>query len=105
MVSRGGGEVPKWSPDGKQLYFTQQAKLFSVSISKAPRLSASAPAMAWDMTALHIVPNSRGTGLWDLLPDGRLLAVQGGEDEDAVTQIKVALHFDEMVKQKLRAAR
>jgi dipeptidyl aminopeptidase/acylaminoacyl peptidase len=105
MVSRGGGDMPQWSRDGKQLYFTSQGKLMSVAVAATPHLSATAPAVAWNVTALHVVPNTFGGALWDLLPDGRLVAVQQGEDEDALTQIRVALHFDEFVKQKLRAAK
>jgi hypothetical protein len=77
----------------------------SATITATPQLGASAPALAWDLPALHVVPNNQGGGLWDLLPDGRLVAVQMGEDEEAVTQVKIALHFDEVVKQKLRAAK
>jgi Tol biopolymer transport system component len=105
QVSRGSGNIARWGRDGKQLYYTSQGKLMSATITATPQLSASAPALAWDLPALHVVPNNQGGGLWDLLPDGRLVAVQMGEDEEAVTQVKIALHFDEVVKQKLRAAK
>jgi len=103
QVSRGGGQVPIWSRDGK-LFYSKQGKLMSVTISTTPRLSASVPALAWDLMALRIAPNAPGASLFDILPDGRLLAVQQGEEERAVTQIQMVLHFDELVKQKLRAA-
>jgi hypothetical protein len=76
----------------------------SVTISTTPRLSASVPALAWDLLALRIGANTPGSSLFDILPDGRLVAVQQGEEEQAVTQVQLALHFDEMVKKKLRTA-
>src|SRR6185295_14811520 len=104
QVSRGGGQVAIWSHDGKQLFFANQGKVMSVTISTTPRLSASAPAPAWDIQALRVAPSSPGSSLFDFLPDGRLVAVQQGVDEQAVTQVQIALHFDEVVKKKLRAA-
>jgi serine/threonine-protein kinase len=104
QVSRGGGQVAIWSHDGKQLFFANRGKVMSVTLSTTPRLSASVPAPAWDLQALRVAPSSPGASLFDLLPDGRLVAVQQGVDEQAVTQVQIALHFDEVVKKKLRAA-
>jgi len=33
-----------------------------------PRLSASVPALAWDLVALRIAPNTAGSSLFDILP-------------------------------------
>ena len=103
LVSRGGGGVARWSRDGKQIYYYLQGKLMSSDISRTPTLTASAPVVAWNLAALRVPPNSRGDGLYDLLPDGRLVAVQGSEQEGDVTEIKTALHFDQLVKQRVAA--
>jgi Tol biopolymer transport system component len=104
MVSRGGGEIPRWSHDGKHLYYSVQGKLMSVEITSRPALSASPPTLAWNLAALRIPPNSLGSALYDILPDGRLLAVQGSEEEETPTQFNVVLNFDEVVKQRMHAA-
>ena len=105
MVSRGGGDSPRWGRDGKHLYCSQQGKLMSSEITSKPALRASPPTVAWNLAALHIPPNNLGSALHDILPDGRLLAVQRGEEEENPTQINVVLHFDEMVRERMRAAR
>jgi len=104
QVSRGGGVIARWSRDGKQIYYSNQGKLMSATITRTPNLTASVPVAAWDLAALRVPPNGPGDGTYDLLPDGRLVAVQGSEEEGALTEFKVALHFDQLVKQKVRAA-
>jgi Tol biopolymer transport system component len=104
LVSRGGGGIPRWSHDGKQVYYSFQGKLMFSDIGRTPNLTASAPIMAWNLATLRVPPNGQGDGLYDLLPDGRLVAVQGSEEDGDVTQVQTALHFDQVVKQKMRAA-
>ena len=53
----------------------------SVTIVMKPALSASAPIVAHDLKKLRVNPNA-----WDILPDGRLLAIQRGEGEDDITE-------------------
>jgi serine/threonine-protein kinase len=99
-----GGEAARWGRDGKQLYYSAQRKLMSVTITEQPTLSASAPTVAWDLAALHVPPNVAGGGLFDLLPDGRLLVVQAGEGEENPTHLSVVLNFASELKQRMRAA-
>ena len=105
QVSAGGGGIAKWSRDGKRLYYeTSQSKLMAVDIAEAPVVHASSPVLAWDLDALRVA-NFRGVGhLFDLLPDGRLLAVQRAEGEGDPTQINVVLNFGEELKERMRAA-
>jgi len=103
QVSR-AGQGSDLEPGREAALLFQPGKADVVTISTTPRLSASVPALAWDLVALRIAPNTAGSSLFDILPDGRLVAVQQGEEEQAVTQIQMVLHFDELVKQKLRAA-
>jgi eukaryotic-like serine/threonine-protein kinase len=105
QVSVAGGGTPKWARDGKRLYYENpQSKLMSVDIAATPTLHASAPAQAWDLDALRVA-NFQGIGhLIDLLPDGRLLAVQRGSGEGEPTQINVVLGFAEELKERMRAA-
>ncbi|TMQ59155.1 MAG: hypothetical protein E6K75_04420 [Candidatus Eisenbacteria bacterium] len=105
MVSRDGGDNVKWGRDGKHLYYSAQGKLMSVEIASRPALSATAPTPAWDLAALGVPPNLLGNALYDLLPDGRLLAVQKAPEEQNPTQANVILNFDEVLKERLRAAR
>ncbi len=71
-VSRGGGEEPLWSADGKTLYFwgidADEDKFFAVTVETDPELKISEPRLVFadvnDVT--NIVP----------MPDGRLIRLQ-----------------------------
>ena len=92
LVSRGSGRLafsPAWSGDGHRLFFVTDAdQLWSASITSAPRLSASAPVQVLDFRKLRV-----DGGQYDVLPDGRVLVVQKGEEEDDITQFDVVLNW------------
>jgi hypothetical protein len=72
----------------------------SVTISLTPGLSASTPVAVYDLKKMLVRQSE-----WDILPDGRLLAIQKGPGEDDITSFNVVLNwFDEvrarMTKQK-----
>jgi hypothetical protein len=94
MVSNGGGQgqQPAWAADSRRLFYYDNQRVMSVTVSAAPALSASAPAMAYDLKKLHVRPVE-----WDIMPDGRLLAIQKGDGEDEITAFNVVLNwFDEV---------
>jgi Tol biopolymer transport system component len=101
IVSQGGvSRVLAWSRDSKRVYFiTEQDQAMSSMIAATPRLSATPPALAWDLDALRIV-----SGLVDLLPDGKLLAIQKGEGEDEIKRFDLALNFFDEMRAKVRDA-
>ena len=100
-VSEGGGEQPRWSRDGRRLYYVMpQNKMVSVSIIRKPELSVSAPSLAWDLDALRIA-----NPLFAILPDGRLLGIQKAENEDEITRFDITLNFFEELKQRFAAVK
>jgi len=103
LVSPGGGHAPMWGRDGMQVYYmSPQNKVMAVQVAAAPQLRGSVPSQVWDLDALR-VPPSQGR-LFDILPDGRLLAVQRAEGEDELNHVDVVLDFFAEMKQKMRAA-
>ena len=60
----------------------------SVVLSVTPKLTASAPVLAYDLKKLHV-----NSSEWDTMPDGRLRAIQKGEGEDDITVFSVVLHW------------
>jgi eukaryotic-like serine/threonine-protein kinase len=100
-VSVGGGSIPIWAPGGKRLYYlSPERKVMSVAITTSPRLTASAPSVAWDLEALGIVEN-----LCDLLPDGRLLAIQKAEGEGEISRFDLTVNFFDELHERLAAAK
>ena len=68
-----------------------------VTISKTPSLSATTPVLAYDLRKLRV----RGDigKQWDVLPDGRPIAIQKGDHEDEVTSMTVVLNWLELLRQ------
>ena len=89
LVSSGGGVQPAWANGGRRLfYYNDPNNVMSVDISVTPKLTASAPAMVYDLNKLRVNPAE-----WDVMPDGRLLAIQKGEGEGDITDFDVVLHW------------
>lgn len=102
QVSRTGGTFPRWSRDGSRLFFhTPENKILVATISRGPGLSATSPVAAWDLDKIGAAVGS-GSPFYDVLPDGRLLVIRRGAEEDDVTRYEVALNFDEEVKAKFK---
>ena len=102
QVSRTGGAFPRWSHDGIRLFFqTPENKILAATVSKGAGLSASSPVVAWDLDKIGAAVESVSP-FYDVLPDGRLLVIRRGAEEDDVTRYEVALNFDEEVKSKFK---
>ena len=104
--------VSRWGPDSKHLYFrSAREKIAEVEITETsglkgstPRLSASEPRALWDLVALHIPVGPPAGALYNILPDGRLLAVQSPEGEDIPTQAEVLLNVTDEIEKRVHAA-
>jgi hypothetical protein len=95
VVSAGGGTQPHWSADGRGVYYLAPAsRLMSVTVPRAPGLASAPPRLAWDLDALHVGTSELfGAPIIDVMPDGRLLAVQKGTEEEDVADFDVVLNF------------
>jgi serine/threonine-protein kinase len=97
MVSNGGGALPAWANDGKRLlYYNEPNRVMSFDISIAPKLTASAPVVAYDLKKLRVNATD-----WDVMPDGRLLATQKGEGEDDITDFNVVLNWSDELRARM----
>ncbi len=98
-ISGAEGGQPRWSPDGRTLYYSQGGdQIFGVPIRDGapdgePQLAAS-------------LDDPQGfIDYWrrfDVLPDGRLLFVQRSEDEGEVRDIELVLGFGRDLARRLR---
>ena len=109
-VSAAQTAMPRWSRDGKHLYFrTAHEKIAEVAIGETPgitgspaRFTASQPRDVWDLVALRVAPSQQGT-FYDILPDERLLAVQGSEEEKVPTQAEILLNVTDEIEKRMKA--
>jgi Tol biopolymer transport system component len=67
QITKDGGEHPVWSPDGRELYFNKNDRLFSVTIQTASGVTAATP------TTLPITGfiQEAGRRQFDITADGK----------------------------------
>src|SRR5262245_47047297 len=82
---------PRWSPDGRELYFQNGARLMSVAVTPGGTLAASAPHVVHEGRFLRTINSNTS---WDLTPDGkRFLRIQQVETERPTTRIDLVLNW------------
>jgi Tol biopolymer transport system component len=80
MIARGGAE-PRWSRDGKELFYFADETLMSVPVSTRPTFSSGAPVALFDAPVQAGYTND--SDRWQPAPDGRrfLLLTSAGRDQ------------------------
>jgi hypothetical protein len=73
LVSQGGGLEPRWSYDGRELYFKSGGKLMAVSVAANPSLELGVPRPLFLLTGYRNAPNRQQ---YDVAPDGRFLMIR-----------------------------
>jgi dipeptidyl aminopeptidase/acylaminoacyl peptidase len=96
-VSRGDSGPPHWSRDGRSLVYGANERLMSVAISTSPAIAAGTPV---ELLGPEVM---RRLDSWELLPDGRLFAVQKGDDEGPLRTINVVTDWFTELKQRMAA--
>jgi serine/threonine-protein kinase len=74
QISRNGGFEPRWSRDGRELYFREGKRLMATSIERSGgTLRAGAPTAIFELafSPLYPVPS-----VYDVAPDGRFLVLE-----------------------------
>ena len=85
QVSVAGGMEPRWSPDGRLLYYRSGTHMMSVTVDDDPELQLGAPEVLF-------ADNYRGFGNlrnagYDVTPDGRFLMVERDEPDRLRTSV------------------
>ncbi len=89
QVSTDGGGEPKWSPDGRELFYRRGAAVMRVEIGTNP--GAEAPEKLFEGNYVQSV----GEKSWDIAPDGRFLMKKLVKPEYS---INVVLNWQEELK-------
>jgi len=96
QISTGGGNVPQWSDDGKQLFFRgTDGKAYVVSVETTPSFRVSAPA------ALFPIRIRAGGGLgrqWQVTGDGQRFLVNEPVRDEAPAPITIVTNWAEQLK-------
>jgi dipeptidyl aminopeptidase/acylaminoacyl peptidase len=92
LVSRGGGVMPRWRRDGKELfYISPDSKMMAVPVSTGPVFQSGTPQALFDS---EIVDTGIRTGplSWDLAPDGKRFLIISPTSTDTPS-LTVALNW------------
>jgi len=100
-VSSGGGSQPRWSRDGKELfYFTPDSTLMSMSVStKGGTFQPGIPKSLFRAPVLG--GTGGGTGIawrWDISPDGQRFLINTALEDAAAAPITVLLNWQSAVR-------
>ena len=102
QVSTDGGGEPRWSPDGRELFYrTQAGEVLSVAVQTTPSVELGTPQLLFE------VPNMRGLsrfGSFDVHPDGeRFVVARSVGAESNASQINVVLNWTEELTERAPA--
>jgi len=90
-ISTGGGRLPLWSRDGRELFFgsLDGRQMFAVSVQAGTTLDPGRPQVLFEVAML---PVQRAARPYDIGPDGRFVVIRSGQaDVDGGTASKLIL--------------
>jgi serine/threonine protein kinase len=96
MISSGGGTEPRWSHDGRELFFLAGQTLMSVPVRLTPTFSAGTP------VALFETPNQSGytneSDIWQVAPDGKRFLMLPPDGSQAGPPLQVIVNWQALLK-------
>jgi len=73
LVSRDGGVEPRWSRDGRELFFKTRSRMMAVSVGEGATLDIGEPRALFSVDGLR---SARNRQQYDVAPDGRFLMIR-----------------------------
>jgi serine/threonine-protein kinase len=82
LISTGGGRLPLWSRDGKELFFSSldSRQMYGVAVQSGTTFGAGRPQVLFESGMLR---QTAGTRPYDIAPDGRFVIIYSGQTEAA----------------------
>jgi Tol biopolymer transport system component len=99
-ISTDGGTEPRWSRDGRELFYRLGDKMMAVTMTTGASLVAGAPRVLFE--GRYLVSDSNSGG-FDVAPDGRFLMIQPTVAEQPATEFNIVLGWFDSIG--ARAAR
>jgi Tol biopolymer transport system component len=100
-ISTDGGTEPRWSRDGRELFYRQGDRMMVVTITPGSSLTASSPHVLFEGRYQVSDTNSGG---YDVAPDGRFLMIQPTVAEQPATEFNIVLGLFNDVRARSRTA-
>jgi serine/threonine-protein kinase len=104
QISTGGGNLPVWARNGKELFYRYRGDIMGVDVTTQPVFKASAPRAIVPAKALASL--SSGLDNFDVGPDGqRFLIHQQSSEAGQTLQINVVLNWNQELQRLTPAAK
>jgi serine/threonine-protein kinase len=101
VISSDGGEEPRWSKDGRELFYRAGDRMMAVTVAPGSSLTAGSPRMLFEG---RYQVSDTGVGGFDVSADGqRFLMVQPTVREQPATEFNIVLGWFNDVKARARS--
>ena len=97
-ISTGGGTEPRWSRDGRELFYRLGDRMMAVTMTPGPSLTASSPRTLFEGRFQVSDTNSGG---FDVSSDGRFLMIQPTVAEQPATEFNIVLGWSDDLKARV----
>ena len=95
-ISTDGGEEPRWSPNGRELYYRKSNSFMSVPVAPGPALHAGTPKELFQ--DVYDLRSTSGV-TYDVDPkSGRFLMIRHSDDLSAPAQVRVVVNWFEELR-------
>jgi Tol biopolymer transport system component len=92
LVSNGGGTLPRWRGDGKELYYwAPDGKVMAVEVTAGTAFQAGIPKL------LFQAPSGAGSS-WDVAADGKRFLLLAPASENSTAQFDIILNWASLLK-------
>jgi serine/threonine protein kinase/Tol biopolymer transport system component len=107
QVSTSGGKGPRWSPDGRELYYLNGSAVMAVSVDIKPTFDPGKPEILFQGT--NFLSSVTGWVWWDIHPNGKKFLMikptditgEASEAANLQPKIVVVLNWFEELKQRV----
>ncbi len=98
QISSDEAGEPRWSPDGRKLYYYSGGRLMSVDVDPGTAFKTGSPKVVF--SGLRLLPVDSGQS-YDITPDGKyIVTTQSSGEEESLTTIQVVLNLFTELKEK-----
>jgi eukaryotic-like serine/threonine-protein kinase len=95
QISTGGGEEPRWSHDGRELYYRNNNQLMAVPVDLKRSFQPGTPRLLVD----NIFNLRSDSGVsYSIAPDGRFLMIRHAVQQNSSRDLHVILNFTEELR-------
>jgi len=100
-ISTNGGFEPRWSADGRELFYLQGTAMMSVAVETERKFSFAQPVQLFDGHGQYLADASPSVSSYDVAHDGRFLMIQTAAGGASASSIVVVQNWTEELKQRV----